>query len=73
MCTGGDLSLWSALRGCYEPYNVRRRIIGFDTFEGFPSVSYEDGNSALMKKGHLAVSKDYDKYLEDILRLQEES
>ncbi len=70
---GGNLSLWSALRGCYEPYNVRRKVIGFDTFEGFPDVSVEDGNAKLMGKGHLAVTEHYEDYLKDIMALQEQS
>lgn len=34
---GRNLSLFTSLRNLYEPYNVSRKIIGFDTFEGFPS------------------------------------
>jgi hypothetical protein len=26
------------LRTIYEPFNISRRVIGFDTFDGFPSV-----------------------------------
>src|SRR5512142_97379 len=33
---GAGMALLMNLRGMYEPYNVQRRIIGFDTFEGFP-------------------------------------
>ena len=68
---GGNLSLFSALRGCYEPYNVRRKIIGFDTFEGFPSLDGKDGKSKLMGVGNLATTKDYEQYLDHILDLQE--
>jgi hypothetical protein len=32
---GQTLSLLSALRGIFEPFNRHRKIIGFDTFEGF--------------------------------------
>ncbi|MBU2427858.1 MAG: hypothetical protein KKA56_13350 [Gammaproteobacteria bacterium] len=32
---GASLSILSNLRGIYEPYNFSRKIIGFDTFEGF--------------------------------------
>lgn len=31
---GRNLSLFTSLRNLYEPYNVRRKIIGFDTFAG---------------------------------------
>ena len=30
-----------------EPYNFNRKIIGFDTFSGFPSVSDYDGTAAV--------------------------
>jgi hypothetical protein len=41
---GNSLMLWHLLSSVMEPYNVSRRIIGFDTFEGFPSVSSHDGD-----------------------------
>ncbi len=30
-----SLAILSNFRGIYEPYNFSRKIIGFDTFEGF--------------------------------------
>jgi hypothetical protein len=36
---GAIMSTLIALRGMLEPYNYSRKIIGFDTFSGFPSVS----------------------------------
>ena len=39
---GGGLMTWANLSTLYEPLNHRRRIIGFDTFEGFPSVAEID-------------------------------
>lgn len=39
---GGGLMTWANLSALYEPLNHRRRIIGFDTFEGFPRVTPED-------------------------------
>lgn len=68
---GGNLSLFSALRGCYEPYNVRRKVVGFDTFEGFPSVDEKDGTAPLMGVGNLALPQDYDNYLRNIMDFQE--
>jgi hypothetical protein len=41
---GNSLILWHLLSSVKEPYNVGRRVIGFDTFEGFPSVSPHDGD-----------------------------
>jgi hypothetical protein len=39
---GGGLFTWANLSALYEPLNHRRRVIGFDTFEGFPSVAVQD-------------------------------
>jgi len=39
---GGGLFSWHHFSAIYEPYNHTRRIIGFDTFDGFPSVDPKD-------------------------------
>ncbi len=39
---GGSLMLFHHLSAILEPYAVARRIIGFDTFEGFQSLSSND-------------------------------
>jgi len=40
---GGDgIFTWANFTEIHEPYNHLRKIIGFDTFEGFPSISEED-------------------------------
>lgn len=68
---GQNLSLFAALRGIYEPFNRHRKIVGFDTFKGFPSVHAKDGASTLMTKGNLSVSDNYASYLGKILDAQE--
>jgi len=68
---GQNVSLFSALRGIYEPYNIQRKIIAFDTFEGFPSVSSEDGGDNCIKTGNLNVPKNYEDYLNKIMEFQE--
>jgi hypothetical protein len=35
---GQNLALFESFRGIYEPYNFNRKIIGFDTFSGFPEI-----------------------------------
>lgn len=35
---GQNLILFENLRAIYEPFNQSRRVIGFDTFEGYPDV-----------------------------------
>ena len=66
---GQNLALLHALRGIYEPFNYNRKIIGFDTFGGFPSVDAKDG--LLVKPGDYGVSADYQRQLTDILALHE--
>jgi hypothetical protein len=68
---GQNLTTLNNLRGIYEPYNHSRKIIGFDTFEGFSGVSQEDGNYEYNKLGAFNVTKDYDEYLAQVLRSHE--
>lgn len=54
---GAGLFTFAQLSAIYEPYNHTRRIIGFDTFEGVPSVSPQDtstGTSSHLHRGALA-------------------
>lgn len=39
---GFGLTTWTKLSAILEPVNFMRRVYGFDTFEGFPSVSEKD-------------------------------
>lgn len=66
---GQNLSLFTSLRGIYEPYNRLRKVIGFDTFEGFVDVDQKDGQE--MKQGAYSVTEQYDDYLNQVLTLQE--
>lgn len=42
---GFGLMTWAHLSAVTEPANLTRRIYGFDSFEGFPSVANQDANS----------------------------
>lgn len=68
---GQNLALFSALRGIYEPFNRHRKIVGFDTFSGFPSIGSKDGKAEMMTPGQLTVTKGYEGYLSEILDLHE--
>jgi len=68
---GQNLALFAALRGIYEPFNRHRKIVGFDTFAGFPGISKEDGSSDLVQVGNLSVTENYVEYLTKILEYQE--
>lgn len=41
---GAGLFTWAQLSNIFEPTNYNRKVIGFDTFEGFPSTNAEDDN-----------------------------
>lgn len=64
---GQDMAMWECFRGMLEPYNYNRKIIGFDTFAGFPSVSEHDRASV----GDLGVTAGYEYFLEQVLQKQE--
>ncbi len=69
---GQNISLFSALRGIYEPFNRKRKIIGFDTFTGFPHVSELDNKeSRVVKEGNLTCTPNYVDYLDGIMAYQE--
>jgi hypothetical protein len=62
------------LRGYYEPFNYSRKIITFDTFEGFAGVSDEDKSSSDefdWKVGDYGVPESYEDYLSEVLALHE--
>ena len=68
---GQNIALFEVLRGIYEPYNYNRKIYGFDTFEGFPSVSKSDGNYKAIKVGHNNIPKGSFQELKKILNYHE--
>lgn len=66
---GQNLALYQSFRGIYEPYNYNRKIVGFDTFEGFIGVEPEDGDS--VKIGDYSVTENYEFQLSEILDFHE--
>jgi hypothetical protein len=68
---GQTLSILSALRGIFEPFNRHRKIVGFDTFAGFKGMSDKDGALCKTVDGSFSVSENYQQYLEALLGLQE--
>jgi hypothetical protein len=56
---GGGLLTWSQCSAILEPYNHTRRVIGFDTFSGFPGVHDKDtstGRSEYLRTGSFETS-----------------
>ena len=56
---------------CMNHTTILEKIIGFDTFEGFPSTHVKDGQDNVIKKGGYSVTKGYEDYLESILNYHE--
>lgn len=54
---GGGLMTWALLSSIFEPVNHKRKIIGFDTFEGFAEITDKDyaPHNKDAKVGGLAV------------------
>jgi hypothetical protein len=54
---GGGVAWWAQLSAILEPANHQRRVVGFDTFSGFPGLTDEDvdSESAEAREGGLAV------------------
>ncbi len=64
---GRDIVLFDSLRTIYEPFNITRLIVGFDSFEGFPSVHRKDGSDSLIQQGALATSKGYERFFQELI------
>jgi len=62
------------LRAIYEPLHFNRRIICFDTFEGYKGFSEKDRASSLHNEGTYSLTgNDYAMWLRNILALHEKS
>jgi len=68
---GFSLMSWAKLSSILEPENLTRRIYGFDSFKGFPSVSSSDRTgSGIAEVGDFQTSS-YDELLE-LLRVYDQ-
>lgn len=70
---GQDLILLENLRAIHEPYNHTRRLVGFDTFTGYPEqeIGEKDKRSDVIFGGGYSVSKDYYEYLNELVQYHE--
>ncbi|TYC85949.1 class I SAM-dependent methyltransferase [Acetobacterium wieringae] len=58
---GGGLMGWAKLSSNLEPYAIHRKVIGFDTFEGFVEINEKDESSFKnkeLKKGGFSTETD---------------
>lgn len=70
---GQNLVLLENLRAIHEPFNKQRTIIGFDTFEGYTSLSGQDKASEVWGEHSYSTGKDYVGYLRELLEIHEGS
>lgn len=59
------------LRAIFEPLHFNRRIVAFDTFEGYCGFSAQDKATALHREGTYRVETDYAELLKQILVVHE--
>jgi hypothetical protein len=61
---GDGLMAWAKLSAALEPYAIHRKVIGFDTFAGFPAIGEKDesafGNTQRRAGGFAPESRGYE-------------
>lgn len=72
---GAGVMAWAKISETLEPYNFLRKVYGFDTFEGFPSISAADlgSDDAAAKVGHLRPDYDVMTELQECIGALEET
>tara|TARA_R110002167_G_scaffold348055_1_gene559215 strand:- start:4151 stop:5011 length:861 start_codon:yes stop_codon:yes gene_type:complete len=73
---GQNMVLLENLRAIHEPFNKQRKIIGFDTFSGYPPAnntqpSNKDKLSEVWNEGSYSTSSNYKDYLDNLLKIHE--
>lgn len=68
---GRHLAAFTALRSIYEPYNSLRRVVGFDTFVGFPDIADVDRVTPSAVEGRFAVPEHEVDHLREVLASHE--
>lgn len=72
--TGGGLMTFSQLSSIYEPYNHQRKVLGFDTFSGFPAIHEKDKSIASeWSEGDFFVDDDIITELKQAISLHDEN
>tara|TARA_B100000959_G_C14951225_1_gene611948 strand:- start:665 stop:1360 length:696 start_codon:yes stop_codon:yes gene_type:complete len=66
---GGGVFSWAHFSTILEPYNYHRKIIGFDTFQGFPSINKNDGKKLKQKKKYFRRNYDVRNELLDLVKI----
>jgi hypothetical protein len=69
---GHNLIVFENLRSIYEPFNKTRKIIGFDTFQGYKGVTSLDSKSDIFSEQGYSTPDNYKDYLEQLLIIHEQ-
>ena len=69
---GRELALFESFRTIFEPFNHSRKIVGFDTFDGYAGVTEDDGKTKQMAEGNLGVVDGYQEFLDQLLSNREQ-
>jgi Macrocin-O-methyltransferase (TylF) len=68
---GQDVTVFYNLRAVHEPYNFTRKVIGFDTFTGYPSPATNDNLSDTIKEGAYSTAENYKAHLDELMAYHE--
>jgi hypothetical protein len=69
---GQDVSVLYNLRAIHEPYNFTRKVIGFDTFTGYPTPTDNDKISDTIKEGAYSTAENYKAHLDELMEYHEQ-
>jgi hypothetical protein len=71
---GGGLFAWAQFSSILEPYNHSRRVIGFDTFVGFPNIHPKDadlGSSQHLHEGAFQTHSGIKEEIENLIKIHD--
>lgn len=68
---GQNISVFENLRAIYEPFNQNRRIVGFDTFDGYASLTEQEKSSPLISGEGYKLPKGYVDHLRAVIAYHE--
>ena len=66
---GGGIMAWGQFSSIFEPVNHQRRIVGFDTFSGFPKLAKQDQMSEATEARHGGLAIDSYEHLRECVNL----
>lgn len=68
---GQNSVLFENLRAIYEPFNKQRKIVSFDSFEGYTNWSDKDQKSEIFNQNTYAVASGHEEFLRTLLETHE--